>query len=155
MSLLTIVIVHIDAFWVFLYKIAENSPEWQCSKWRNKDCIGKKTLLLLPNANLGKAWWGGFFFKENCVAQYGYLSQDMTVAVSNPREPESEEKPQKSLNEKQQVSSHLHTRLKLGSSCITIIYMIFHFDLESKRFMFNFYFTLCNLLYWYRRTRTC
>ena len=31
--------------------------------------------------------------------------QDMALAVSNPREPESEEKPQKSLNEKQQVSA--------------------------------------------------
>ena len=31
--------------------------------------------------------------------------QDTALAVSNPREPESEEKPQKSLNEKQQVSA--------------------------------------------------
>lgn len=33
------------------------------------------------------------------------MSQDMSLAVASPREPESEEKPQKSLNEKQQVSS--------------------------------------------------
>ena len=44
-----------------------------------------------------------FFCLENCIAYYGYLSQDMTVAVSSPREPESEEKPLKSVNGKQQV----------------------------------------------------
>jgi hypothetical protein len=32
------------------------------------------------------------------------ISQDIILAASNAREPESEEKPQKSLNEKQQVS---------------------------------------------------
>lgn len=36
-----------------------------------------------------------------------YFSQDMTLAVSNVREPESEGKPQKSLNEKQQVSGFI------------------------------------------------
>ena len=39
----------------------------------------------------------------------GYVFQDTTLALSNAanaREPESEEKPQKSLNEKQQVSNH-------------------------------------------------
>lgn len=33
----------------------------------------------------------------------------MTIAASNPREPESEEKPQKSLNEKQQVRGLFHS----------------------------------------------
>lgn len=37
-------------------------------------------------------------------------NQDMSVAVASPKEPESEEKPQKSLNEKQQVSVILATR---------------------------------------------
>lgn len=36
------------------------------------------------------------------------MSHDMSLALSNPREPESEEKPQKSLNEKQQVSGRWH-----------------------------------------------
>lgn len=35
------------------------------------------------------------------------MFQDMTLAVSNVREPESEGKPQKSLNEKQQVSGYI------------------------------------------------
>ncbi|GFY98486.1 myosin family protein with Dil [Actinidia rufa] len=35
------------------------------------------------------------------------IASDMTVAVSNPREPESEERPQKSLNEKQQENQDL------------------------------------------------
>lgn len=37
-----------------------------------------------------------------------YVLQDMTLAVSSAREPESEEKPQKSLNEKQQVGGPLN-----------------------------------------------
>lgn len=43
----------------------------------------------------------GLFLNSSSV---GLISQDMILAVSNAREPESEEKPQKSLNEKQQVS---------------------------------------------------
>ncbi|GFS43835.1 myosin family protein with Dil [Actinidia rufa] len=35
------------------------------------------------------------------------IASDMTLSVSNPREPESEEKPQKSLNEKQQENQDL------------------------------------------------
>lgn len=36
------------------------------------------------------------------------MFQDMALAVSTVREPESEGKPQKSLNEKQQVSSYIY-----------------------------------------------
>lgn len=40
----------------------------------------------------------------NCISQITHsVYQDTTLALSNVREPESEEKPQKSLNEKQQV----------------------------------------------------
>lgn len=39
------------------------------------------------------------------------LLQDMALVVANPKEPESEEKPQKSLNEKQQVSLLMHVIL--------------------------------------------
>lgn len=46
--------------------------------------------------------------EELLVLMVSCLFQDMTLAISNAREPESEEKPQKSLNEKQQVSGHFH-----------------------------------------------
>ena len=34
-----------------------------------------------------------------------YMCQDMTLAIASPKESESEEKPQKFLNEKQQVGA--------------------------------------------------
>lgn len=46
--------------------------------------------------------------EELLILMVTYLFQDMNLAISNAREPESEEKPQKSLNEKQQVSGHCH-----------------------------------------------
>lgn len=39
------------------------------------------------------------------------MYQDTTLALSTVREPESEEKPQKSLNEKQQVRKASHCNL--------------------------------------------
>lgn len=46
------------------------------------------------------------------------MSQDMTLAISNAREPESEEKPQKSLNEKQQVIGFLYARKNNLGNCV-------------------------------------
>jgi hypothetical protein len=49
-------------------------------------------------------------------------------ALSNAREPESEEKPQKSLNEKQQVSGHRHTLNNLHLQRILKILFGFSFS---------------------------
>ena len=46
--------------------------------------------------------------------------QDMALAIPNAREPESEEKPQKSLNEKQQVST-----ISLRN-CFVSWHLVFH-----------------------------
>lgn len=77
----------------------ENTREWECSEWRSQGCISKRTLFLLI-----------IYINEEelLILMVSYLFQDMTLAISNAREPESEEKPQKSLNEKQQVSGHCH-----------------------------------------------
>ena len=46
------------------------------------------------------------------------MSQDSSLALSSPREPESEEKPQKSLNEKQQVDILFRSFLFFNSRAV-------------------------------------
>lgn len=68
----------------------------------------------------------------------------MTLALSNVREPESEGKPQKSLNEKQQVSGYIHA-LK-NEFVIHALNCIFNLNIFSLVFLFililNFHFLL-------------
>lgn len=65
------------------------------------------------------------------------MIQDMTLALSNAatmREPESEEKPQKSLNEKQQVSNHSLAREQFVSEALAFqfVFLVFHCNFSSS-----------------------
>ena len=111
--------MHSECFFTKLHRTPQNS---NVPNGETKIASVRRHYYFYPMQTWEKRDEFFFFFKENCVAQYCYLSQDMTVAVSNPREPESEEKPQKSLNEKQLVSCHSHTWVNLGSSCYYYLY---------------------------------
>lgn len=69
----------------------------------------------------------------------------MSLAVASPKEPASEEKPQKSLNEKQQVRGLLACPKELPDRLCLLIIML---QLNSEIFFVQFYL-------FYRRTKTC
>ncbi|KAJ6746493.1 MYOSIN [Salix koriyanagi] len=81
----------------------ENSCEWACCKWRGEGGIGEFFFPFDGSTTVMYSVYG-LFLNSSSV---GLISQDMILAVSNAREPESEEKPQKSLNEKQQENQDL------------------------------------------------
>lgn len=67
-------------------------------------------------------------------------SQDSMLVVSNPRESESEEKPQKSLNEKQQVSILMNPKIHLlrhAEYACHIPFWIYTYWTYSFSFEFN------------------
>ncbi|GFY98498.1 myosin family protein with Dil [Actinidia rufa] len=75
--------------------------------------LHQQTLTMSPTGKALSAWPKTTIFQRtpqngNVPNGETQIASDMTVALSNPREPESEEKPQKSFNEKQQVAICIH-----------------------------------------------
>lgn len=71
------------------------------------------------------------------------MSQDLMYSISHPREPETEEKPQKSLNEKQQVSAAgMNDMYYLLNVFFISLLIFYHFEsliaLSSCLFLFTF-----------------
>lgn len=108
---------------VLFLEFTENTREWECSKWGSQGCISKRTSFLLIINTLKKF----LEMEEQVILMVWYLFQDMTLAISNAREPESEEKPQKSLNDKQQVSGHWHMWSNLQLNAYLKSCLVFHF----------------------------
>ena len=86
--------------------LAENSGEWEFSKWRSEIITSKSKEQcqkhLTYNSEVTDTRWWPFLFLE-------IFTLDVTPISQNPKELEAEEKPQKSLDEKQQVCFFLTT----------------------------------------------